>query len=560
MFQAFCWHLLSDESITISRNPRTLVNDINTRIDGLLRQHNKNDFYQEVALKLPTTPENHRKYWTAIVQTMQHLREMNIRSAINSGTDALGQFYETFLKYANDASEMGIVLTPRHITKFAVDIVQVQHTDLIFDPTCGTGGFLVAALDSIRERHYGVKPDVYDAFRNDCLYGIEQADDVFSLALVNMIFRGDGKSRIHNGNCFDNQFIRDGGRVVRERMNSQHGHGIFTRVLMNPPFALDEKESEFVDYALSQMAYGGLLFAVLPNGPITGHGEKRWRRSIIERHTVRAVIRMQDDLFYPTAHKGTYALILEAWRPHKKDDPVFFAVLYDDDRASQKSKLLNKADIRDNMDRLTEDIRAFVSGNYTNIEGIPKESSISALSSDGDCDFAPEAYVASTVSIESSRGCARSLFMVLQAQKVNSPVKLSAPISYKSFRVDEILTIKRGQCPSLKNLKAGSTPVITASGESNGIAGYYAVPEEHLHRNEITVSANGSDANGLAFWHPYWFSATADALICKVKDRFTDVDNPAFILYLCEVISNNEWRFDYFRKCTQSRLVSGCYD
>jgi len=102
--------LAEDSTMTICRNPVTLVGDVNARITALLTDHGKEDFRSEVALKLPNTPENHRKYWAAIVQTMQHLREMNIRSAINSGTDALGQFYETFLKYANDAAEIGIVL------------------------------------------------------------------------------------------------------------------------------------------------------------------------------------------------------------------------------------------------------------------------------------------------------------------------------------------------------------------------------------------------------------------------------------------------------------------
>ena len=191
---------------------------------------------------------------------------------------------ETFLKYANDASEMGIVLTPRHITRFAVDVMNIQHNDMIFDPTCGTGGFLVSALDSIRASHYGSRPDVYDAFRNDCLYGVEQADDVFGLALVNMIFRGDGKSQIHNGNCFDNRYYQSDGQVFRLKKNENLNKPFvrpFTRVLMNPPFAVEEKESEFVDYALEQMCQGGLLFAILPNGPITGGRENNeWRKEV----------------------------------------------------------------------------------------------------------------------------------------------------------------------------------------------------------------------------------------------------------------------------------------
>ena len=205
---------------------------------------------------------------------MQHLREINIRSAINSGTDALGQFYETFLKYTNDANEMGIVLTPRHITKLAADIMDIHYNDLIFDPTCGTGGFLVAALDTIRANHYNANhPDVYNTFKNDCLFGVEQSDSVFGLALVNMIFRGDGKSHIHNGNCFDNQFYLCDGNVVRLKPSDRSPENPvrpFSRVLMNPPFAIEEeKEHEFVDYALQQMQKSeGLLFAILPNEPM----------------------------------------------------------------------------------------------------------------------------------------------------------------------------------------------------------------------------------------------------------------------------------------------------
>lgn len=252
--------LAQDPNMTINNNPRTLVQDVNGRIESLLELHQKHEYLQEMQLKLPATQENHRKYWNAIVHTMQHLREMNVRSAINSGTDALGQFYETFLKYANDASEMGIVLTPRHITRFAVHVLNIEHEHKIFDPTCGSGGFLVAALDFVRSKHQSNHANEYEQFRNDCLFGVESADDIFGLALVNMIFRGDGKSHIHNGNCFDNKFVLHNGEVKRISRSDSTPTGStapFARVLMNPPFALDDKEYEFVDYALEQMCGGG---------------------------------------------------------------------------------------------------------------------------------------------------------------------------------------------------------------------------------------------------------------------------------------------------------------
>ena len=553
--------LAEDSTMRISDSPTVLVRDVNARIQSLLKRHNKDDYLAEVSLKLPNTEENHKKYWSAIVLTMQNLREVNIRSAINSGTDALGQFYETFLKYANDASEMGIVLTPRHITRFAVDVLSVHPDDVIFDPTCGTGGFLVASLDSIRSAHYGTHPDVYDAFRNDCLYGVEQADDVFGLVLVNMIFRGDGKSQIHNGNCFDNEFYLDrSGNVVRQKKIQAPPPGSerpFTRVLMNPPFAVDEPERAFVDYALRQMRPGGILFAILPNAPITGtKQEVDWRREIVKRHTVRASIKLRDDLFMPIAHKGTWALILEAWRPHRETDHVFFAILHDDESASKKSKLLAQSRARDNTERVAQDLSRFLRDGRARIEPLPREIGIAPLNLEPDYDFAAEAYLDGGIpDLTAVQLPIRSLAVELARRSARkSSDSVETPNVICDYEIEDIFEIQRGKCPPLKTLENGDIPVVTSSERSNGVAGYYDVPNELIYSNCITISANGSDGAGKAFWHPYQFSAVSDAIVCKWKAETEPTI--ALLLYICNEITENAWRFDYFRKATSGRILA----
>ncbi|MBC6407118.1 MAG: N-6 DNA methylase [Rhodobacteraceae bacterium] len=551
--------LAEDSNMRISDKPRTLVQDVNARIEALLAKHKKEHFKAEVVLKLPNTQENHKKYRSAIVQTMQHLREMNIRSAINSGTDALGQFYETFLKYANDASEMGIVLTPRHITKLAVDVMNIQPDDLIFDPTCGTGGFLVAALDKVRRRHFANHPDVFKAFRNDCLFGVEQADDVFGLALVNMIFRGDGKSHIHNGNCFDNRFVKEKGKVIRRKPDLNKDINFlatrpFTRVLMNPPFAVEEKERQFVDYALDQMDNGGLLFAILPNAPITGgNNDLRWRRKLLKRHTVRAVVKLPFDLFMPGVTQGTWALILEAWRPHTKEDPVFFGLLHDDRSANYKSKLLGDKRAFDNVEKITKNLARFLRDGRSRIESVPREITISRLEMGGNWDFASEAYLESDTSGSTRLQPVEGLFAELVRSTVRTPPQVSpAPKSTRNFELPEMFTIERGKCLPLKTMAEGSIPVVSCSEKSNGIAGYYDVPDDKISKDCITISANGS--GGAGFWHPYPFAATADVLVCEWRDGW--IPSPAFCLYVCSAISENAWRFDYSRKSTQRRVIS----
>jgi type I restriction enzyme M protein len=134
------------------RDTTVLIGDINARVRAVLRAQGKEGFYDYTRIPLPSTPDNHAKFRKAIVATVQELNNLNIRSAMNSGADWLGTFYEVFLKYASWAQDLGIVLTPRHITRYIADVVDVRFNDIVFDPTCGTGGFLVAAFDSIKRR------------------------------------------------------------------------------------------------------------------------------------------------------------------------------------------------------------------------------------------------------------------------------------------------------------------------------------------------------------------------------------------------------------------------
>ena len=127
--------LAQDGNLRIHRQPKRLIREVNGLIEDILAQHGKEQFAPGIQLQPPATEKNHMAFRSAIVSTLQHLREMNIRSAINADDDALGKFYETFLKYANGAKEMGIVLTPRHITRFAVEAVGVTSSDTVFDPT-----------------------------------------------------------------------------------------------------------------------------------------------------------------------------------------------------------------------------------------------------------------------------------------------------------------------------------------------------------------------------------------------------------------------------------------
>ncbi|MFA6005544.1 MAG: N-6 DNA methylase [Patescibacteria group bacterium] len=548
--------LANDEYLPISDDPTTLIADINSRVRSLLNKYGKENFAQEVAISLPTSRDNHRKNRRALVDCIQELRSINIKSAINSGSDLLGQFYEIFLKYANDAKEIGIVLTPRHITRFSAEALNITDKDYILDPTCGTGGFLVAALDRVKKS----SPSHIDTFKKSHIYGIEQDPEVVGLALVNMIFRGDGNSNIYEGNTFDNLFFKEGQIHTRikqkeyERLMAagNNPERFITRTLMNPPFALVDPEYKFVDHALSQMSDGGLLLAVLPVSTMSstsdGRGEITWRNNLLKRHTLKAVIKLSEDLFLPNAHKGTYIVIIEAWKPHS-DEKVFWAIM-DDGFTMKKSKRLPSSNIPSNMDKILEELKAFLILNKApeEIEKVIGYKKIDRNDQSVDCGV--EAYldekIERNIDIDSTT---QNLFNILLHQK--RPAKISlAPGSFKLVNMADVLeNITRGDCLPLNQLKPGTIPVVTTTEENNGIGGFHSINQAAMFENTITIPANGSKYR--AFYHPYKFSAVADILVCSLKPEFASIEAKLFI---CSVINQSSWRFSYFRKCNEQKI------
>lgn len=111
-------------------------------------------------------------------------------------------------------------------------------------------------------------------------------------------------------------------------------------------------------------------------------------------------------------------------------------------------------------------------------------------------------------------------------------------------------SITRGKCSPINSLKEGSTPVVTTKESNNGIIGYYEIPNEIKENDCITISANG--ASCCAFYHPYEFTANADVLIGNLKAQYNDI---YFKIFLCTAIRSSAWKFTYYRKCSNSKLL-----
>lgn len=388
--------VLDDTQPNIDAAPSVLTEEINARVKRILRSQGKPEFIDYIELKLPKTEDNHLKYKNAIVSTLQELRILNIRSAMNSGSDVLGKFYEVFMKYANWAQDLGIVLTPRHITQFAAKAINVGVNDIVYDPCCGTGGFLVSAYDYVKKN---ANEDQIKKFKGNSLFGVEQDPGIVSLAIVNMIFRGDGKNNIREGNSFA-QFLAPttkNGVLTAKFQNTQSDNPPVTKVLMNPPFALkrsDEKEYKFVDYALNQMQDGGVLFSFLPSSVMIKIGQPlTWRKNLLQKNTLLAIVTFPPDLFYPIA-VTSIGIFIKKGVPHPKNQNIYWVRAINDGLIKKKGRRLPNLKIPNDLERIRLTLKSFIIDQQIEIINVPEFQKATPIDFfDHNLELVPEAYL-----------------------------------------------------------------------------------------------------------------------------------------------------------------------
>ena len=329
----------------------------------------------------------------------------------------------------------------------------------------------------------------------------------------------------------------------------------FSRVLMNPPFKLpSNKETEFVDYGLKQIAEGGILFAVLPYNAIGGQTYRVWRQQLLKRHTLLACIKFDKNLFYPVS-EATYAIIVKAHQQHQPGNDVFMGNLFDDDHRPRKSKRLSDHEAVDNVETLTDNLRRFLLGQP--VDNIEREQILVNIDPDDHGTFAPEAYLESNSSaISTTFRAIESTAAKLRAEAIaQAKAKALIPEKFGVFPLSDFVEEQEVSEPKrLKDYVDGKIPVVTSQAADNGIAAWLNVPDEYCFENCLTVSLKHNTKPCEAFWHPYKFSALYNhAIVLKPKpELMKDTDA---IIYLCEAITvKNSWRYHYARTVSLGSL------
>jgi len=258
--------------------------------------------------------------------------------------DVLGKFYTQFIRYAGSDKKTGLVLTPTHITDFFCEIADLNQSDIIFDPCCGTGGFLVSAMKYMLSQS-GNDLNKHATIKSRQLMGIELRPDMFSHACSNMMMRGDGKSNIHFGSCFDPDLIKT---IKRYRPN---------KAFLNPPYDVGEDgQLEFIETALDCIVKDGICVAICQMSTAISNKSAavEIKKRLLENHTLLAVFSMPDDLFYPVG-VITSIIVFKAHSPHPEEKETFFGYFKDDGFSKVKNK--GRLDVDGKWDSIKKDWR-----------------------------------------------------------------------------------------------------------------------------------------------------------------------------------------------------------
>ncbi len=234
------------------------------------------------------------------------------RLPLSPELDLFGLAYERFFTDLFKG-ERGQYFTPRPLVELVVDLARVRPSDRVLDPTCGSGGFLVAALA-----------------RGTDVDGMEIDPDLVALARLNMALHGANPRSIQQGDFFSEATGEDRWDVV----------------LANPPFSVEITDPHvlsryrlaqgrtrittdvlFVEAAMNRLAAGGRLVTVLPYTVLGGApfaGVRAWLDTVAVRE---AVVSLPEGMFRPFGGTPTRACIVALRKRPAQVRPMLAAVV-----------------------------------------------------------------------------------------------------------------------------------------------------------------------------------------------------------------------------------------
>ena len=242
--------------------------------------------------------------------------------------DLLGAAYEYLIKFFADSAgkKGGEFYTPGEVVPLLVQLTQPEAGNTIYDPTVGSGGFLIQSHQYVEEQ--GQNAD------DLALYGQDSNGTVWSICIMNMILHNITRSTIENGDTLEDPLMLDNGQIRK-----------FDRVLANPPFSQNysragmkftsrfrewcpesgkKADLMFVQHMLASLKSNGRMATIMPHGVLfRGGKEKLIRELFINDDCIEAIVSLPPGLFYGTGIPAC-VLVCNKSKPDALKDKVLF--------------------------------------------------------------------------------------------------------------------------------------------------------------------------------------------------------------------------------------------
>lgn len=341
------------KEIEKNETKRRLIENENLykRVIALYEEGRKKD--QEVFRdNIRLTPEKIRT-------VVSYLESVNLGE---TDLDSKGRAFETFMG-SFFRGNFGQYFTPREIVKFIVDVLPIDHDSKVLDTSCGSGGFLLYALNKVRNKATELYPNYlkdvrqYDRwfkywhdFAEKNLYGIEISEQISRAAKMNMIIHDDGHT-----NVITSDGLVSDDTIISRTNNQGFKYGTFDFIITNPPFGstvrqteqayfktyqLGKKEEDwlavaarpqetrdgqstevlFIEQDYKFLKEGGYLAIVLPDGILSNSSMQYVRTQIEDWFRIVAVVSMPQTAFAANgAGVKSSVLFLKKWTKEQTD-------------------------------------------------------------------------------------------------------------------------------------------------------------------------------------------------------------------------------------------------
>lgn len=320
-----------------------------------LRDFVRNEVFPYMASLVKEEPQIAEYFRDAILEIVdpnvlkQVVDELDSIDFRKIGTDVKGDIFEYLLTHLGQSALNGQFRTPRQIRNFMVEMLEPDIGDTIFDPACGTGGFLIDTLEYILAR-YSEEPKEIPIYGEEWLekategqkklptlqtykkgvgekipdwgllersiYGVDVSRQMVRIAMMNMVLHGIQHARVKRANT-----LSEHGGLTEEDLRRR-----YKVILSNPPFAgvlpkdsirkdlpTNSKKSEllFLGVMMESLAPGGRCAVVVPEGLLFGSTTAHvdLRRKLVEDFEFLAVVSLPAGVFKPYAGVKTAVLI-----------------------------------------------------------------------------------------------------------------------------------------------------------------------------------------------------------------------------------------------------------